>query len=125
MCDDSLSLESEYLGGLRSTSLLRGELSVCDRGCHYCSGAQNPRPGGAAGRPQAPASVMRAPSHSLCRSFAGTNFGGDTPRSVSAPGWEAMDLRRVGGPPWEADADQPQFRPLSFLWEVGLGYIGP
>lgn len=57
---------------------------------------RTPHPRDAAGRPQAPASVMRAPSHSLCRSFAGTNFSGDTPRTFSAPGWEAMDLRPNG-----------------------------
>lgn len=82
--------------GPRATSLLKREVSICDPCCHCSSGAQSPQPGGAAGRPQASASVMRAPSHSLCRSFAGTNFSGDTPRSLSAPGWEAMDLRPIG-----------------------------
>lgn len=73
---------------------LRREVSIRDPYCH-CSPARNPQLGGAAGRPQAPASVMRAPSHCLCRSFAGTNFRGDTPTSLSAPGWEAVDVRPV------------------------------
>ena len=81
---------------------------ICDPCCHCSSGAQSPQAGGAAGRPQAPASVMRAPSHSLCRSFTGTNLreyppppglpapgSPSAPGSLSAPGWEAMDLRPV------------------------------
>lgn len=70
---------------------------ICDPCCPCSSGARSPQPGDAAGRPQAPASVMRAPSHSLCRSFTGTNLGREyAPGSLSAPGWEALDLRPVG-----------------------------
>lgn len=108
---------------LRATSLLRREVTLCDLCCHCSCGARTPQPGGAAGRPQAPASVMRTPSHSLCHSFAGTNFKGDCPPISRRP--------RVGGygsaacrvPPCELRSrlTAVQFPELSLGSRVGVG----
>lgn len=126
-CDNSRSPGSETPGACEPRACRGVRLSLCDPCCHCSSGARSPRPGGAVGRPQAPASVMRAPRHSLCRSFAGTHFLGGYPQISQRP--------RVGGygsaacrdllvkPKWVSHSRAP----WAFLGEVGLvvGPIGP
>ena len=71
---------------------------------------------------------MRAVSRSLRRSFTGTNEEGipRAPGSLSAPGWEAMDLRPVAyllaKPTPAAVGQSPE---LALGRRVSVGPIGP
>lgn len=70
---------------------------------------------------------MRAPSHSLRRSFAGANFRGDTPQISLRPRVGGYGLATCRVPPWEAEGSLAtvQSPKLSLGSRVGVGYIGP